>query len=592
MERIVGRAAALLRAHSPALFAALVAALIVSGPVIAFPFVAGEEYRGINIPRYGDDEHYYMTRMKEALEGYSLGQPFLREGKDAENAIFSFVEPAFSLPLRLIGVADLVNAAHLTNVLNFFGVFTLALLIYAFTLRLTGDRFVSVGASLFVLLGYSIIEAKTLFFSGPNVYGRSFFPYASSVPFFVFLIALYEAVVRRRPYAWLVAGVLAGLLMYVYFYAWTFAYAILLALGLLYLVLREWQTLMYVCGVGTVGAVIGAYNLYELLQFLTAPASSTVAYFQAHIAGRTPVMSKIGTATALLALLDTYLRGRERTTYFVWALIAAGWLALNQQLLTGRIVQYGHFYWYFIVPLSIVIGSYFFTRIAPVRFHRYFAVALIVLALIAGFGQQYRSFHAQYAAKLAEQRYIPLLEALNKEEPAVVLTGSGGEADLFLTTIYTSHDLYWIPAAGIYVYPEGRLKEALELHLFLTEGARRNPIGYLARELGTSTASMNENVYLYTALEGLLSGYDFYGYERALKAGETSFGGLRKRLLKEIESDYRSRFADQESVRALLAERGVQYVLWDRTKYPEWDLSVFSSLEELVSNDGLTLYRL
>lgn len=592
MERFGRLSLSLLRAHSPAFLAALVAAIVVSGPVIAFPIVAGEEYRGINISRYGDDEHYYMTRMKEALEGRPLGQPFLRESKGEQNAIFSYVEPAFALPVRALGLAERVNAATYTNVLDFVGVFVLALLLYAFSLRLTGDRFISISAALFAILGYSIIEAKTLFFSGANIYGRSFFPFASSVPFFAFLIALFDTVAAERRYAWLVVGVLAGLLMYVYAYAWTFAYALLFSLGVLFLILRDWRTLAVVCKAGVLGVAVGAYSLFALFKFEASSVSTTVSYFQAHTLARTPIMSKVGLVTAALAAADAYLRGRDRTTYFVWAIIAAGWIALNQQIITGRMVQYGHYYWYFIIPLSVVIGSYFFTRIAPPRFHRYFAFSLIALALFAGIGQQYRSFHVQYAPKLAEQRYELLLEALNKEEPAVVLAGSGSEADLFLTTIYTPHDLYWIPAAGIYVYPERRLQEALELHLFLTKDARRDPIGYLSRVIGTSTASTNENVYLYTALEGLMSGYDFYAYERALQGGEKSFGGVRERLMEEIATDYKQHFSDVGSVSVLLEERGVQYVLWDKVKYPDWDLSVFPTLKELVSNGTLTLYQL
>jgi len=592
LQHIITRAVLLFTEHWPALGAALVTTLIVSGPVIAFPFVAGEAYRGINISRYGDDEHYYMTRMNEALAGHALGQPFLREGKDEQNAIFSYVEPALALPLWALGLAENMNAAAYVNILNGVGVFAVVLLMYAFTLRLTNNRFISVGAALFAVLGYSIIETKSLFFSGTNIYGRSFFPFASSVPFFAFLIALYDSLVSERRYAWVVAGVLAGLLMYAYFYAWTFAYAMLLALGVIFLLLGDWRSLLTVCRAGILGVALGAYNLMELFRFQTSPESVTVSFFQAHTLGRAAVMSKIGLGTISLAAVHTYLRERDRTTYFVWALIAAGWIALNQQLVSGRIVQYGHYYWYFIVPLSVFIGSYFFARIFPQRLHAYFAAVLVALALFAGVGQQYRSFLAQYPAKLSEQRYAPVLAVLNEDQDGVVLTAASGETDVFLATIYTPHDLYWIPAASIYAYPEGRLQEALELHLYLNKDARKDPVGYLERALAKGVSAQNTYVNLYIDLEGLRSGHDYYGYQRILKAGEVSFGGLRERLMKEIVSDYETRFRDPERLRTLLKERNVRYVLWDRENYPEWDLSVLGHIEELVSSDGLVLYRL
>ena len=136
------------------------------------------------------------------------------------------------------------------------------------------------------------------------------------------------------------------------------------------------------------------------------------------------------------------------------------------------------------------------------------------------------------------------------------------------------------------------MQEALELHLYLNKDARKDPVGYLERALAKGVSAQNTYVNLYIDLEGLRSGHDYYGYQRILKAGEVSFGGLRERLMKEIVSDYETRFRDPERLRTLLKERNVRYVLWDRENYPEWDLSVLGHIEELVSSDGLVLYRL
>src|SRR3989338_1724972 len=91
--------------HAPALIAALTATLIVSGPIIAFPVVAGSDYQGVNITVYGNDEHYYMSRMRDALDGHPLGQPFLREGKEGQDTTFGYIEQALAMPLRVLGVA-------------------------------------------------------------------------------------------------------------------------------------------------------------------------------------------------------------------------------------------------------------------------------------------------------------------------------------------------------------------------------------------------------------------------------------------------------------------------------------------------------
>lgn len=579
-------------AHAPAVLAALAAALVVSAPLIAFPFSAGSAYRGINITAFGTDEHYYISRMKEALDGHTLGQPFLHDGKAGQDTTFGYTERALAAPALALGLGQAVDAVLYVHIVNTAGVFLLVLLLYALTLRFTENRAVSIGAALFVVLGYSIIQTKSLLFSEPNIYGRSFFPFASSVPFFLFLIALFDATVRGRKYAYIAAGICAGALFYIYFFAWTFAFAVLLSLGCIYLLRREWRLLGGVATAGLIALALGSYNLYNMFRFLGSAAGAQVSYYQGHVLSHVPVMSKLGLVTIVLASISRFLRGSDERSYFAWALIGAGWIAVNQQVISGRLVQYGHYYWYFIVPISVILGAYFLVRILPSRYHAYLGGALIALALINGVGQQYRSFNIQFPEKIAEQRYAPALAVLRAAPRGVVLAGAGTGTDLFLPTMYTSHDLYWIPAARLYGFPMERLKEALEVHLFLNRDARHDPTGYLRRTLEESVSPENEYVYLYIEIEGFYSGYEFYAYRRALDAGETSFGGLRERLMRELADDYRKRFSDPRKVRALLLERGVKYLLWDKTRYPEWDISFFGTMEEMASSEGLMLYRL
>jgi hypothetical protein len=269
--------------------------------------------------------------------------------------------------------------------------------------------------------------------------------------------------------------------------------------------------------------------------------------------------------------------------------MAAGWIALNQQVLTGRLLQYGHYYWYFIVPLSIVIGAYFLHVALPERLRRVFAFGLIALAFVNIAGQQFRAFNENVQYKLREQTYAPILTALKSESPGSVLTGAGGEAYTFLITIYTDHDLYWIPAAELHVFPTERLLESLEVHLALNRDARADPVAYLESAL-FDTSQHNEYEYLYEELEGFHSGLDYYAYQRALSSGEVSFGGVRERLLQEVGERYEKDFSPAQ-VRALLKERGVQYVLWDAEAYPEWDLSILGRLTVLEKSGPLTLYK-
>src|SRR3989344_1667069 len=579
------------RRHGMAIFLAALAALIVVAPLIAFPLVAREGYRGINISPFGSDQHYYLSRFNDALAGNTTGQPFLREWKGEQDSPFSYLERALALPPRLLGFGEL-NHVTLYNVLNGLGIFALVLLIYAFSMRLVGDRLLSIGLALFVVLGYAVIEAKELFYPSPIMYGRMLFPMASSIPVFLFLILLHDAVVLkggwRREVA---AGIVLGMVVYTYYFAWTFLAALLASLGLIFLILRDWAAIRSICTIGACGLALGAYNIIRLLTYYTSAIGEQVSFYQSAVRSHLPIMSKIGLGTIGLAAVSAYLSGRDTRTYFVYGLMLAGWVALNQQVITGRLVQYGHYYWYFIVPLSVVIGGYFLSRSLPKRVTRLLAALLVAFALINGIGQQYRAFFRTLPTKMREQQYGPVLDVLADLTRAVVVAGAGAGTDTLLVTIYTPHDLYWIPAARLHAFELVRLREALELHLYMNPDARKDPTLFLQKELADGASYKNEYVYLYTELEGRYSGLEHKEYLRVLESGEKSFGGARENLLEEIRRDFAAKFDSPDKVRALLDERSVRYIIWDTSRYGAWDLGVLGPIEQIASSGTLVLYR-
>ncbi|OGG80046.1 hypothetical protein A3A39_03065 [Candidatus Kaiserbacteria bacterium RIFCSPLOWO2_01_FULL_54_13] len=581
------------RTHWPALVGATALALLVASPLYLVPRAMGEAYQGINIMEFGNDEHLYLSRGKEALEGKNLGQPFLAEGKDASDPTRSFPEKILVAPVRALGLESSIDIVTYFNVLNTAGVFVLVLAMYALGLRLSGNKWLALGCALFAIGGYTIIEAKTLFYEGFNIYGRSLYPYASSVPFFIFLNVLYDAVIRKRGWPYTVgAGLLLGLLCYIYFYAWTFAFALLGALGIIFIVLRDWNGLWAAISVGALGLSIGAYNISQMFAVILGQFGTQISYFYFSVKAHTPVMSKIGTATLVLLLFALWRGVRDRSLIFIAALVAAGWISLNQQIVTGRMLQYGHYYWYFIVPLAVIIGPALLARVFPERLMRYLAFALIAVAFLNLAGQQYRSVPKILETKIHEQSYAPILTVLNREPSGVVLASTwSGKALSTLVTIYTSHDLYWFPSAEVHIFPIERLREALMVHLFLNHESRADPIHYLKEKLAQHTTSLDEYVNMYGELEGFYSGFDYRAYQDAVRAGEESFGGLREKLLAEIAADYEARFHSPAYVEELLKVRGVRYVLSDATLNPGWDLSVFPDLSEIIRNDSVVLYE-
>jgi hypothetical protein len=580
----------LIKVHWLAVLLALASALFVAAPVIATPFVLGSAYQGADIMHFGSDEHIYLSRAKESLEGKGTSQPYIGSNKNEQDPTFSYVESVLTLPLRVLGLSERIDIVTYYNILNFLGVFLLVLLIYIFSLRFTNDRMVALSAATFPITGYAIVEAHTLLYGGYDIYGRSLFPYISSLILFGFLIALHLALEKpfRTP-ALLVAGVLLGVSCWVYLYLWMYLFAFMSAFAVILLCLRRFDAFLRLLYVGIIGMVLGAYNIIHLFLFAQSAAYRETAYFYAAIQSHAFVWSNVGAVTLVLLALVLWKKQQNGSTAFLAALMAAGWIALNQQIITGKLLQYGHFFWYFVSPLSIIVSILLLSRIIPKKMMTALAALIVVVGFLNIAAQQSRAFAADLPQRIADQKFMPIVQALRQNSPGSVLTGATGDSGPFFIPMYTDDDLYWIPAAENHSFSPDMLEEALLVHLYLNRDSRANPIAYLQHTLPKHGS--DEITYLYTEWEGSQSPYDYYSYGRHFSADDPALTPLRKKLFDQIQKDY-SEVASPEALQALMQKRDVRYVVWDREQSPQWDLSALGKLTVLATSSDLTLYRI
>lgn len=601
-----------LSAHRWPLIAFVALALLVEAPLIAFPFYAGERYQGINIAHFGNDEHFYLSRAKEVLEGHSLGQPYLAEGKDNPDSFLVNAEQIAVAPLRLLGLYG-VGVVTYYNILNFLGIVALLTLIYFLVLALSKNILLSATTAVFVIGGYLLIENGTIisvvlrgrdiFYSNFNIFGRSNFPYMALVPFFGFLILTYRAVTSefRRisrativPYLYCaLAGVLFGLLFYLYLYAWTFALAFLGALFLTSLLWRNYHGAIAAVAIGITGVLIGGYKLFSFYLLYTSEWAPQLSHFFLTLESRQFIMSNTGLAVLILFAIYAYINRRDQNNFFILALIFAGWIALEQQMITGRTVQYGHYYWYFVVPISLVVSTYMGLRLIPEHYSKWrtaACTALIASAFIHTVGTQYTSFFTTSESKLREQDFAPIVTQLQKESRAVVLNDPGSATYPFLVTIYTAHDLYWLQAATTSIFPMEHFKEALLVYLYLNKDAREDPVAYLRASLASTT--YNAYTVMYEDIESFEVGVPLRKYRTPLPRTDEEILTAQEAFLPVLEAAYREFLPNRGALREVLEDRGVRYVLWDKRETPEWDLSVLEPLTVLATSTDIILYEL
>jgi hypothetical protein len=564
-------------------------AFLVSAPVLLFPLLNKDVYAGINIANFGSDEYFYLSRGKEVLENNSLGNIYSKEGKADQDPFFSYAENIMLVPIMLLGLSDKAEVVDIYNFYNFVGVFLLIILIYILALQLSGDKLLSVLTAVFVVGGYSIIYYKALFFTDFNEYGRSPNPYLGLIFLFSYLNLLIRSLRTPKLIYKIFAGIFFGIIFYIYFYTWTFVLVFNGLLLLIYLLKKNFSCFKTVLTITISGLILGSYNLVKFLLFLGSDASGQLSYFNRSSYGYIPILSKIGLVTLVLFLFYSYKKKEDSNKPLILSLILSGWVALNQQLVTGRMLQIGHYYWYIIVPISIVIGFYMIWSLIDNLFLRKLVfVFFLVLAFVNTVGGQYKSIPTVLVEKRYEQNYRPIIDFLKKDtESKVILAAEDTNEYLYL--IYTNHDVFWHSIEMAHGASLHNLKDALFVYLYLNKNSRQDFAGYLNNSMSDEKdRSFYKNIYL--NWEGYASGFDYYEYMNKFK-DNAGIKILREKLINDFYKEYRDRISS-EGVLDILNKYGVNYLVWDKNKYPEWDISSLNNLAKVFEFNNIFIYKL
>jgi len=494
-------------------------------------------------------------------------------------------------PLRLLGVGNYLDIATIYHLYNAWGVFILILLIYFFVWQLSGDKLLAAAAAVFAIGGYHIIYNKALFYNDFNIYGRAMFPYVSSLAFFTYLNLLVKYLKTKKIFYTVLTGAGLGALFYVYFFAWSFALALNGALAIFYAVKKDYQRVKNIFIATALGVLIGSYYLIQMSLFFSSAVGKQSSYFHLASSSHTPIFSKIGVITFVLWCIFAYKKKDNPHLIFILGLISAGWVSLNQQIITGRALQVGHYYWYFIVPISVIVSLYMLGElIKRERWKKIIFIFIILLVFFHGGVGQYRSFLTTVSAKLYEQNYRPLINAVKTgARPGVILAADDELAYLF--TIYTESNLFWHTAAAITDIPFERFPDSLLVYLYLNKDARGDFSGYISKIMADdSVGSFYKEDY--KNIEGYLSGFDYYEYNKKLAAGDGVIKEIREKTLQLLNNRYAAVNSYEGGITGLLKKYGVNYIVWDKNNHPEWDLSFIDNKEEMAKSNNIILYKI
>lgn len=568
---------------------AIATAFLVSLPLILFPLLAGAEYAGINFLSFGTDQQFYLSRGREVLDGNGLGNSILRDGKDNPDPFSTMNERVLLAPYQWLGVGEKINVATLYTVMNMVGIAILVLLIYALAYQLTEDKFVSSLIGVSVIAGSSIVFTHHLFSQDPNIYGRAMTPYLSSIALFAFLNALVRTMVKPKIKTQILATLLFGALFYVYLFAWTYALVLSGVLFLVSLCVKKRKEAIRVLYMTLGGLVLGVPTLIRLATSLFVHPDRSLSYFEFLEHSRAPLFSIVGAVLLVLFAVSVWKKRNDERFPFLFAIILSGWIVLNQQLITGIRLQPGHYYWYFVVPLGIVVALVLLWLLAPRRWRMWGCAALFFVMYVSMGGSQYLAANATKSRLLEEQRFRPMLDALNAElSPTVVFAAPNDHA--FLYIVYTHDDLLWHDAATLYHGDPERMTDMIVVMMLMNRDARQDALGFLHR---MAAYDIEPRYYadMYHTLEGFTTGLDYAAYRRQVDTNDSALLPHREELITTIASKFMEALHDQNGLTSRLQAYGVSYLVWDEASDPAWDVSLVPGLVEIKTDGQLHLYR-
>ncbi len=335
----------------------------------------GRDWNGAYVSPQGD-EPLYSAYINALIDGRTRkNDPFA--AKDSTPAS-PLPESTFSIqfaPAYVISfLARAFGASASTAMIVLLGVVGLLASLSVFWLlnSVVGDTRLAAAGTLFVLCLSGVAGGHGLLglllktdLSIPSLpFLRRYQPAAAFPLFFVFNLLVWRALTNQSKRGARVAALLAGLtlavLVFSYLYLWTAAAAWLACIGLLWFCFRPAERGKVLAGLITIGAIT-AMALVPYA-YLVSHRAATLDEQQTLVSTHRPDlfrMPEILGALILVALVAAIRRNRiewrEPQALFALSLAVLPLLVLNQQILTGRMMQPYH-YEAFVVDYSVMVG--------------------------------------------------------------------------------------------------------------------------------------------------------------------------------------------------------------------------------------------
>ncbi len=570
--------------HKIAVFLGVLCSIIVAFPQIYFRASMDDKneqffYGGIELL----PDSPWSPRVREIQDGHNLGNIYYKDNKD-DPYIF---QPLGSAVVAYTGKIFSLNINNTLLLSRLIFTFIAFFLVYSFVFLFSKNKLISSSISSMIILAGSSMTLHGLknILNGisPDHFLQISLPVNPAmiyIFFFSFLIAFYKFYEKPSFWLGLLSSFLLSLNFYNYFYSWTYLYAFGSILTIILFLKKCWPEAKRVSFVFLGALAFATPYLFNLFLASGFPTFADVAIRKGIIESNDLLFIGFVPIIAIVFYLFFYSKD-DKSRYFIGlALLITPFLTMNQQILTGKVMQAAHYHWYFHKPIAIIFIFLVFFELLSRR--SYFFVAkilgtvLILGSLFVGsFVQVYSYFYDEEEggkSLFERQSYGVVMDWLNenanKEE--VVL---GNEMISSLVVIYTPLNVFH-HRAGLYSLSVTNERLVETIFTF-----------YRLKGINGKDAEktfFDDKVYLAWNTHGI--------YYRELTGSQENFPDEK---IRSLIDGYIKTLNTKSSVwlKDIFNKYEVQYIVWDKVSDPKWELQKYSFLNKVVTLGDFEIYQ-
>lgn len=410
----------------------------------------------IRYPSFGQDQMHYVARAHAIWQGKKSSAGFTSAKTGIEDGLGNFAEYILFLPSKLFLVEKLPFQSYFYSLL-FISSFVSLTACYYFFKFLMKSRINAASLTLIFVFFSGFLDFGGLHFPAMPIFNRWPTPMLHYLLIFVFLRVIIDSEFRRRK---IIGALILASSFYLYLYAWQTLSAMVVSAILIMFIFRNLIEVKSLLSISMGGIIFAIPAIAEILQLLISSKSDNLLQFAFRQQdSRMPSSDKMSYILCVFALTAWAMRKlfSRNIRYFTSLCALTGIIVSNQQVITGKVLQPGHFHWYFIAPAFFSCAAIIFlTFVGSRKVGIMLFMALLVIfttnqTLVIPAAQ--REASTQYLSGLSLNQTKSLKGVVFTQDPIVLDQ---------LATSY-SGGLYWHPFG---VYYNGSRELASESVLF------------------------------------------------------------------------------------------------------------------------------